>query len=308
MSERETLPGHESEPLVPNNEEVPSASPERREGTEKERGALSADVESTRADRLKVEVEDKPEKPAEKERALKEKKEPKGFFEKVKKNLGQMWSRVKDFFGRWFGHKKTEKAMPSERNEEDFLREILAERPQYRKWMQEAGHGKEGELEIPEEIFLATAKIESRFREDVRNQKSSATGLFQFIDKTWKGTPYGHLDRKDPETSIKAVAWFIRDNVKKAKLDPESPEFAKNIYLVHHEGVEGFQLMDAYKHGDHSKTKTVPESYMGKEVMDVMITDYPSYVEAMDRLAERFALLVKRYRVVLNDLDKPKIT
>jgi soluble lytic murein transglycosylase-like protein len=50
---------------------------------------------------------------------------------------------------------------------------------------------------------------ESKGDPSAQNSRSSAGGLFQFIDSTWAATPYGHLSKYDPEANIAAAAWLL---------------------------------------------------------------------------------------------------
>jgi soluble lytic murein transglycosylase-like protein len=79
---------------------------------------------------------------------------------------------------------------------------------------------------VPWKLLKAQVKIESDFNPDAVNPKSGATGLAQFMPRTWEewrdGTPgieaiIEHLkllDPRDPEDAIKAQAaymdWLIR--------------------------------------------------------------------------------------------------
>lgn len=51
---------------------------------------------------------------------------------------------------------------------------------------------------VRSDLALFLAKVESNFNPNAKNPNSSATGLFQFIDGTWKGNCEGNrLDPKD---------------------------------------------------------------------------------------------------------------
>lgn len=81
------------------------------------------------------------------------------------------------------------------------------------------------------------AQIESGLRPDARNPRSSAGGLFQFIDSTAKG--YGLTNKFDPAANADAGARFTKDNVnflrKRLGRDPAPGE----IYMAHQQGPAG---------------------------------------------------------------------
>ena len=70
------------------------------------------------------------------------------------------------------------------------------------KHAQEAG--------VDPKYMLAVAKQESNFKPDAKAKTSSAGGLFQFPDKTWKA--YGKGDKYDPVANTQAAIKFTKDN------------------------------------------------------------------------------------------------
>jgi hypothetical protein len=60
-------------------------------------------------------------------------------------------------------------------------------------------------------LMLAIAKCESGFNPNAKNRNSSASGLFQFINSTWRGTPQGRagISVFDAHANADAAAWKI---------------------------------------------------------------------------------------------------
>jgi len=96
-------------------------------------------------------------------------------------------------------------------------------------------------------IALTTAAIESGFNPNAKAPTSSAAGLFQFIDSTWKtvttkyGAPYGitpSTPKTDPLASTIMGTNFLKENVSyissvKPNVDPT------DAYLAHFLGAGG---------------------------------------------------------------------
>lgn len=90
-----------------------------------------------------------------------------------------------------------------------------------------------------------TIGVESGGNPNAKNPESSATGLGQFIDSTWKeqvalsGKNYTLEDRKDPAKAREILADFTKRNLTKAQADlgrtPTNPE----LYLYHFLGSNG---------------------------------------------------------------------
>lgn len=96
---------------------------------------------------------------------------------------------------------------------------------------------KEQEFALPSGHLARTAKLESNFNPSAQNPRSSAGGLFQFLDGT--ADQYGLTDKRDPLASTDAAARLARDNagVLKSALgrDPTGAE----LYLAHQQGAGG---------------------------------------------------------------------
>ena len=64
---------------------------------------------------------------------------------------------------------------------------------------------------VDPDVMLRLAQRESSLNPSAKNPKSSAGGLFQFIDGTWN--QYGHGDKFDPAANADAAARMMRDNL-----------------------------------------------------------------------------------------------
>jgi len=85
--------------------------------------------------------------------------------------------------------------------------------------------------------MLQIAGIESSFNPNAQNPKSTAGGLFQFIDST--AASYGLKNKMDAAESADAAARLAKDNAsyfrKKLGRDPNAAE----LYLLHQQGSDG---------------------------------------------------------------------
>lgn len=105
--------------------------------------------------------------------------------------------------------------------------------------------------------MFAFIDFESKFNPDAKNGKSSASGLGQFIDGTWRefmredGFNWFGPDVKqdNPHASLYAVAWYMHKNAKAFGIDPSKPESAYQLYILHHEGAGGYGDYLQYKKG-----------------------------------------------------------
>jgi hypothetical protein len=89
---------------------------------------------------------------------------------------------------------------------------------------------------IPVDYALATAQRESGFNPRAKNPNSSASGLFQFINGTWKD--YGRGDVFDPYANADAFGRYTQNSAKllsNAGYDAS----AGNLYLAHFLGAGG---------------------------------------------------------------------
>ena len=70
---------------------------------------------------------------------------------------------------------------------------------------------KADEYGIDQDLFVGLAKRESSLNPNAKNGTTSAGGLFQFLDGTWK--QYGRGDKFDPEANADAAARMLSDNL-----------------------------------------------------------------------------------------------
>jgi hypothetical protein len=85
--------------------------------------------------------------------------------------------------------------------------------------------------------MIMIAGLESRFDPMAQNPKSSAAGLFQFIDKT--ADQYGLQNRYDPVESADAAARLMRDNQTALQRSLGRAPTPAELYLAHQQGATG---------------------------------------------------------------------
>ncbi|WP_273721741.1 MULTISPECIES: transglycosylase SLT domain-containing protein [unclassified Bartonella] len=90
---------------------------------------------------------------------------------------------------------------------------------------------------LPESYLYRVAQVESGGNPNARNPRSSAGGLYQFIDSTAK--QYGLQDRFDPIQAADAMGRFTRDNRNHlSRVLGRAPTEAE-LYLAHQQGAGG---------------------------------------------------------------------
>ncbi|UNE54977.1 transglycosylase SLT domain-containing protein [Bartonella machadoae] len=90
---------------------------------------------------------------------------------------------------------------------------------------------------LPESYLYRVAQIESGGNPNARNPRSSAGGLYQFIDSTAK--QYGLQDRFDPIQAADAMGILTRDNRNHlSRVLGRAPSEAE-LYLAHQQGAGG---------------------------------------------------------------------
>lgn len=82
-------------------------------------------------------------------------------------------------------------------------------------------------------IGLRTARIESGFNPAAKNPNSSAGGLFQFIDGTWKQYGKGR-DRFDPVAAAEAAADLTAANQRALRNALGREPTNAELYLAHY--------------------------------------------------------------------------
>lgn len=97
--------------------------------------------------------------------------------------------------------------------------------------------GAAGKYGVDPDQALAVAKLESGLNPRAQNPRSSAGGLFQFIDSTWN--QYGGGDKFDAATNADAGARYLRDvRDTLAKGLGRAPDVGE-LYLGHQQGAAG---------------------------------------------------------------------
>jgi hypothetical protein len=97
--------------------------------------------------------------------------------------------------------------------------------------------GYESRYNLPAGYLGRTAQIESGGDPKAQNPRSSAGGLFQFIDSTAR--EYGLLDRFDAEQATDAAARLASNNGKQLRKVLGRDPSAAELYLAHQQGGAG---------------------------------------------------------------------
>lgn len=91
---------------------------------------------------------------------------------------------------------------------------------------------------VDPETAIRMARIESGLNPRAQNPSSSAGGLFQFIDDTWKGYGQGR-NKYDPYANADAGARLMRDNIRGLTRALGRAPSAGEIYMAHQQGLGG---------------------------------------------------------------------
>lgn len=94
---------------------------------------------------------------------------------------------------------------------------------------------------VPVEALMAIASIESSFNPLAKNPRSSAAGLFQFIEPTAKGM--GLTDPYDPVASADAAARMAATNIKSLRKTLGREPTTGELYLAHQQGLGGARAL-----------------------------------------------------------------
>lgn len=95
----------------------------------------------------------------------------------------------------------------------------------------------ESKYGLPTGYLYRTAQIESALNPNAKNPRSSAGGLFQFINSTAKA--YGLTNRYDPHQASDAAARLARDNANYLRPILGREPTAAELYLAHQQGAGG---------------------------------------------------------------------
>lgn len=92
---------------------------------------------------------------------------------------------------------------------------------------------------LDETTLLSIAQVESALDPKAQNPNSSAGGLFQFIDDTWKDVAGEGTDRFDPNANAKAGAEFTKRNIAGLKETLGRDPTLEETYMAHFLGLAG---------------------------------------------------------------------
>ena len=98
---------------------------------------------------------------------------------------------------------------------------------------------KAAENKLPPELLNKIAGIESGYKSTAANPNSTAKGLFQFTDATWKGMGGREGEQFDPEKNAELGAKFVRQNAEGLKNAlGRNPTYGE-VYASHFFGLKG---------------------------------------------------------------------
>jgi hypothetical protein len=98
---------------------------------------------------------------------------------------------------------------------------------------------KAAENKLPPELLNKIAGIESGYKSSAANPNSTAKGLFQFTDSTWKGMGGKKGEQFDPEKNAELGAKFVRQNAEGLKgALGRNPTYGE-VYASHFFGLKG---------------------------------------------------------------------
>lgn len=124
---------------------------------------------------------------------------------------------------------------------------------------------------VPEDTLMTFGKLESSLRANVTAGTSSAGGLFQFTDPTWKeqltkhGNKYGlsmDTSKTDPLANALMAAEYAKSNLSNVR-GYEQAGLSQDValYLTHHFGpTGGKKLIEAYKRNPNAPVTTAVSS------------------------------------------------
>lgn len=202
--------------------------------------------------------------------------------------------------------RKTDKGLLLKHKEElERLDSVLEKNPNWLAYAQTAGR----EFDVNPELIFAFCSVESSFNPKARpinkvtgEPLSSATGLGQFIDATWKEFQRANPKFKDkaptdPEASFYAIAWYIDHLSNTLDIDKNAPDAFAKLYTAYHEGPKGYKRLEAFR--ENGETFSVPKSYRNRTVEGVEIggeDDCQAYSDAIAAIAEKYSPVYAAYR------------
>jgi hypothetical protein len=101
---------------------------------------------------------------------------------------------------------------------------------------------------LPTDLLARIAHSESGGRADIKNPHSTAKGLFQFTDKTWKGMGGKEGEQFNPERNADLGAAYLRQNAEGLKKTLGRDPTYGEVYGAHHFGLAGIKNILNKKH------------------------------------------------------------
>jgi hypothetical protein len=101
---------------------------------------------------------------------------------------------------------------------------------------------------LPTDLLARIAHSESGGRADIKNPHSTAKGLFQFTDKTWKGMGGKEGEQFNPERNADLGAAYLRQNAEGLKKTLGRDPTYGEVYGAHHFGLAGIKSILNKKH------------------------------------------------------------
>lgn len=132
----------------------------------------------------------------------------------------------------------------------------LKEHPDWSEYIKQSAQ----KYDIPVSTIIAFIAKESGFNALSKCPGSSARGLAQALDKTWRTyqikTGQPNADRNNPKDSIEFMAWYCRDLIngvnKKIEREGLPQDYklngfdVKNLYMAYNQGPTGYLLLRVY--------------------------------------------------------------
>jgi len=101
---------------------------------------------------------------------------------------------------------------------------------------------------LPTDLLARIAHSESGGKTDAKNPHSTAKGLFQFTDRTWKGMGGKEGEQFDPVKNADLGAAYLRQNAEGLKKSLGRDPTYGEVYGAHHFGLAGIKSMLNKKH------------------------------------------------------------
>jgi hypothetical protein len=101
---------------------------------------------------------------------------------------------------------------------------------------------------LPTDLLARIAHSESGGKTDAKNPHSTAKGLFQFTDRTWKGMGGKEGEQFDPVKNADLGAAYLRQNAEGLKKALGRDPTYGEVYGAHHFGLAGIKNMLNKKH------------------------------------------------------------